>query len=90
MARHGEVLRWSSDSEQDTQLQTTRMHRKDNSAWGKRMEKELAAVERDERQKLSQRQRNKQTNIVKESLRMSQVQTRRRHAYRQDINKRAT
>jgi hypothetical protein len=45
MARHGEVLRWSSDSEQDTQLQTTR-HRKDNSAWGKRMEKELGTIER--------------------------------------------
>jgi hypothetical protein len=30
---------------EDTQLQTTR-HRKDNSAWGKRMEKELTAIER--------------------------------------------
>jgi hypothetical protein len=31
--------------EKDTQLQTTR-HRKDNSAWEKTMEKELAAIER--------------------------------------------
>jgi hypothetical protein len=33
------------EKEKDTQLQTTR-HRKDNSAWGKTMEKELAAIER--------------------------------------------
>ncbi len=33
------------ESPEGTQLQTTR-HRKDNSAWGKRMEKELAAIER--------------------------------------------
>jgi hypothetical protein len=45
MSRHGEVLRWSSESEEDTQLQSTR-HRKDNSAWGKRTEKELAAIEK--------------------------------------------
>ena len=33
------------EKEKDTQLQTKR-HRKDNSAWGKTMEKELAAIER--------------------------------------------
>jgi hypothetical protein len=40
VARHGEVLRWSSESEEDTQVLST-VHRKDNSEWGKRMEKEL-------------------------------------------------
>jgi hypothetical protein len=46
VARHGEVLRWSSsDSEGETQLVST-VHRKDNSEWGKRMEKELAAIEK--------------------------------------------
>jgi hypothetical protein len=46
VARHGEVLRWSgSESEEDTQVVST-VHRKDNSAWGKRMEKELAAIEK--------------------------------------------
>ena len=33
------------EKEKDTQLQTTR-HRKNNSAWGKTMENELAAIER--------------------------------------------
>ncbi len=42
VARHVEVFRWSSESEEDTQVFST-VHRKDNSAWGKRMEKELAA-----------------------------------------------
>jgi hypothetical protein len=40
-----ESLELSRGSEEDTQIQSTN-HRKDNSAWGKRMEKELAAIER--------------------------------------------
>ena len=46
VARHGEVLRCSSsESEGETQVFST-VHRKDNSEWGKRMGKELGAIEK--------------------------------------------
>jgi hypothetical protein len=63
-----EVSRWSSESEEDTQLQSTK-HRKDNSAWGKRMEKELAAIERRaaEKAKHADSEGNEETAIEAES-----------------------
>ena len=62
VARHGEVLRWSSESEEDTQVLST-VHRKDNSAWGKRMEKELTAIEKRaaDKTKLANSEGSKQT-----------------------------
>ncbi len=68
MSRHGEVLRWSGGSEEDTQLQSTK-HRKNNSAWGKRMEKELAAIERRavEKTKHAESAGNEETATVAES-----------------------
>jgi hypothetical protein len=68
MSRHGEVLRWSSESEEDTQLQSTK-HRKDNSTWGKQMEKELGAIERRVAEKTTQANSggNEETASVAES-----------------------
>jgi hypothetical protein len=38
VATHGEVLRWSSDSEGEEGIQVfSTVHRKDNAAWGKQM-----------------------------------------------------
>ena len=69
VARHGEVLRWSSsDSEGETQLVST-VHRKDNSEWGKRMEKELAAIEKRalEKTKPGNMEDNHETDIDQDS-----------------------
>jgi hypothetical protein len=67
-ATHGDVLRWSSESQEDTQVFST-VHRKDNSAWGKRMEKELTAIEKRaaDKTKLGNSEGSKQTESGQDS-----------------------
>jgi hypothetical protein len=64
------VMSASERSEEDTQLQSTK-HRKDNSAsaWGKRMEKELAAIEKRaaDKTKLGNSEHRNQTEIGQDS-----------------------